>query len=105
MWMDKLAAAAAVTVGLTLAASCAHAQEYPLTSERPKPLTATLVGVCERRERVLMVAVFTFSNGKTLVVDGKHMQGFEDVAAIVRYAATATTPVNEYAQMCGDAST
>jgi hypothetical protein len=88
---------------LMLTASC-HAQDYPLKQERPKPLTATLVGVCEKRAPVLMVAIFTFENGKVLTVDGQHMQGFDTAADIVRYAQTADQ-VKTYAQQCGDVQT
>jgi hypothetical protein len=100
VWMKHL------ILGLLLVGSASFAQDYPLKStiSRPKPLTATLVGVCEKRNQVLMVAIFTFDNGKTLVVDGQHMQGFADAADIVRYAATAAS-VNQYAQTCGDVST
>ncbi len=93
-----------LTIGALLVTAPSFAQDYPLKSERPKPLTATLVGVCENRRPVLMVAVFTYENGKVLTVDGKHMQGFGSAAEIVQYAATAAT-VNQYAQRCGDAST
>lgn len=80
----------------------AFAQDYPL-QDRPKPLTATVVGVCEHHTPAIMVVVFTFENGKVLVVDGHHMQGFKDAADIIRYAATAQT-TNSYAQTCGDTS-
>ncbi len=88
-----------------LAAMCvkAVAQDYPLQS-RPKPATATLVGVCEKRLPVLMVAVFTYPDGHVLIVNGKQMQGFKDAADIVRYAATADTSYT-LAQPCGDVST
>lgn len=91
-------------VGALLVATAASAQDYPLKAERPKPLTSTLVGVCEGHQEKLMVAIFTFKNGKVLFVDGKHMQGFESAADIARYAATAAQ-VNTYAQQCGDATT
>lgn len=100
-----IAAAVALLLIAILLASGAHAQEYPLKSERPKPATATLVGVCQHREEKLMVAIFTYGDGRVLVVDGKHMQGFADVDDIVRYAATASAPVNEYGQPCGDTTT
>jgi hypothetical protein len=100
-----IAAAVALLLIAILLASGAHAQDYPLKSERPRPATATLVGVCEHRERKLMVAIFTFENGKTLIVDGMHMQGFDSAEEIVRYANSAAAPVNEYAQPCGDAAT
>jgi hypothetical protein len=101
-----LAAFAALMIAsCSVGCSVSQAQDYPLKSERPRPLTATLVGVCEKRQVALMVAIFTYSNGKTLVVDGKHMQGFTSAAEIARYAATATQPANDYAQVCGDAET
>jgi hypothetical protein len=87
---------AGAVAALTLVmAVVAHAGAPPL----PKPLTATIVGVCEGGAPKLMVAVFTYADGKVLVADGKHMQGFEDATAIVKYASTATS-VNEYAQQC-----
>ncbi len=67
---------------------------------RPKPTTATLVGVCENRKQVLMVAIFTYSNGKVMVVDGQHMTGFTNVQDIIQYAATADEVI-ERAQTCG----
>ncbi len=67
---------------------------------RPKPVTATLVGVCENRTQVLMVAVFTYSNGKVMVVDGQHMTGFTGVQDIIQYAATADEVI-ERTQTCG----
>jgi hypothetical protein len=91
-------------VGALLLTAAAGAQDYPLKSERPKPLTSTIVGVCEKRAPVIMVVIFTYDNGKVLIVDGKHMQGFDSAADIVRYAATASQ-VNSYAQQCGDATT
>ena len=51
----------------------------------------------------LMVAVFTFNDGRVLVVDGQHMQGFKTAADIVRYAASASV-INDYAQPCGTAT-
>lgn len=91
-----------ILAAAVLACMCikATAQDYPLQS-RPKPLTATLVGVCEHHQRTLMVAVFTYSDGRTLVVNGKSMQGFKDAAEIINYAATAST-INDLAQICGD---
>lgn len=79
----------------------ATAQDYPLQASRPKPASATLVGVCEHRQQALMVAVFTYPDGHVLIVNGKNMQGFKDAADIMRYAATAGQ-VNELAQTCGD---
>ncbi len=87
---------------LALLCAKAVAQDYPLQS-RPKPTTATLVGVCENRQQALMVAVFTYSDGHVLIVNGKQMQGFKDAADIVRYAASADQ-VTEMAQTCGDTS-
>jgi hypothetical protein len=84
----------------TLAISAVQAQDYPLKS-RPKPATATLVGVCEHHARVLMVAIFTYPDGHALVVTGKSMQGFKDAAEIINYAATASQ-INDLAQVCGD---
>lgn len=92
-----------LVLGLALIGSVACAQDYPLHQERPKPLTATLVGVCQKHQQVLMVAIFTFSNGKTLVVDGQNMQGFGSAAEIVQYAATAESVI-ERAEVCGDTS-
>jgi hypothetical protein len=88
-------------VGAILVTTSCHAQDK---SERPTPLTSTLIGVCENRAPALLVAIFTFENGKVLFVDGKNMQGFANVADIVRYAATAGT-IQNYAQQCGDATT
>jgi len=98
--MNKLLLAVA---GIALATP-AMAQDYPLHSERPKPLTATLVGVCEHRELMLMVAIFTYTNGAVLRVDSKDMKGFASAAEIVTYASSAGE-IKEYAQTCGDAST
>lgn len=88
-----------------LAALCvkAVAQDYPLQS-RPKPTTATLVGICEHRQKVLMVAVFTYPDGHVLIVTCKQMQGFKDSRDIALYAATADQ-INDMAQICGDVST
>lgn len=87
-----------------LAALCvkAVAQDYPLQS-RPKPTTATLVGVCEHHQKVLMVAVFTYPDGHVLIVTGKQMQGFKDAREIINYAGTADQ-VNDMAQICEDTS-
>jgi hypothetical protein len=84
----------------TLAISAVQAQDYPLQA-RPKPTTATLVGVCEHHARVLMVAIFTYPDGHVLIVNGKQMQGFKDAAEIINYAATAGQ-INDLAQVCGD---
>lgn len=86
-------------LGLALIGSIAGAQEA--ATSRPTPATAVLVGVCEKRQQVLMVVVFTFANGKTLVVDGQNMQGFTSAAEIVQYASTAGTFI-ERVQKCGD---
>lgn len=80
----------------------ATAQDYPLQSpQRPKPTTATLVGVCEHHQRALMVAIFTYPDGHVLIVNGKQMQGFKDAADIAHYAMTADQ-LNDMAQVCGD---
>jgi hypothetical protein len=91
-------------IGALLITTVTSAQDYPLKSERPKPLTATIVGVCEKRAPVIMVVIFTFDKGQVLIVDGKHMQGFSSAEEIVRYAATADS-VHSYAQECADLST
>jgi hypothetical protein len=96
-------------VGILMIAACGSktpsvAQDYPLKSERPKPVSSTLIGVCEDRHEALLAAVFTFKDGQVLVVDGKNMHGFSDAAEIVRYAATAGTTYS-FAQSCGDATT
>ncbi len=96
----KLFSAVLLTV---LAAKAVVAQDYPLQT-RPKPLAAVLVGVCENRQHVLMVAVFTYSDGHVLVVNGKSMQGFKDAAEIVHYAASASQ-ITDMAQTCGDVAT
>ena len=88
-----------------LLVTCAvpSAQDYPLKAERPKPLTSTLVGVCEQHKLMLMVAIFTYPDGHVLLVDAKQMNGFVDMDDIIRYAATASRSQN-YAQICGDTS-
>lgn len=96
--MPKLVAA------LTLCFSIAAlAQDYPLKAERPKPFSSTLIGVCEKHKLMLMVAIFTYRDGHVLLVDSKTMNGFADLADIVRYAGTAEKFQN-YAQVCGDTS-
>jgi len=87
---------------LAFVSLAAFAQDYPLQT-RPKPMTATVVGVCEHHAPVVMVVIFTFDNGKVLIVDGRHMQGFKSAAEIIQYAATAEV-TNSYAQTCGDTS-
>ena len=89
---------AALTLFLSVAA---FAQDYPLQSQRPKPSTATVVGVCEKHHEAIMVVIFTYENGKVLLVDGKNMQGFKSTEEIIQYAATAEV-TNSYAQTCGD---
>ena len=90
-----------VFAALTLCFSViANAQDYPLQS-RPKPLTATVVGVCEKHHEVIMVVIFTYENGKVLLVDSKNMQGFKSAEEIIQYATTAEV-TNSYAQTCGD---
>ena len=82
--------------------SCTPAKSQD-TPERPKPLTATVVGVCEHHNPAIMVVIFTYPTGKVLVVDGQHMQGFKSPQELIQYAATAET-TNSYAQTCGDTS-
>lgn len=95
-------------LSLLLVGSAALAQDYPLqkpiTIDRPRPASAVLVGICEQRRQVLMVAIFTFPNGKVLLVDAHNMNGFTSVQEITQYAASAES-VTERIQTCGDIAT
>lgn len=70
---------------------------------RSRPLTATMIGVCENHAPVLGVALFTYADGHTLIVTAGSMQGFRDLGEIAAYAATAER-LNEFHQVCGDTS-
>jgi hypothetical protein len=72
--------------------------------DRPRPASAVLVGICENRKDVLMLAVFTYSNGKVLLVDKHNMNGFTSVQEITAYAATAESVI-ERNSFCGDLTT
>lgn len=91
---------AALTLFMSVAA---FAQDYPLQAKRLKPVTATLVGVCEKHAPALGVAVFTYSDGQVLVVSLANMQGFKDAQDIFTYAATADK-LTQLHQVCGDTS-
>ena len=80
-----------------------QAQDYPLKNPREKPMTATLIGVCEDHRPTLMVAIFTYKDGHTMLVNSKDMQGFKDAREIAMYASTADR-ITDMAQTCGDTS-
>ena len=83
-------------VSLTQMVACAQA---PTPQGRPAPLTSTVLTVCDHGHQKLAVVIFTFENGKVLIVDKDSPQGFTTVADLLQYADTAPQKAM-YGQPC-----
>jgi hypothetical protein len=86
----------------------ALAQVGACTKTPPPPaklMTSTLVAVCEHGREVVMLVIFTFDDGKTVIVDKDNAQGFTSMDELLQFAATAGDNAREYAEPCQGTST